>query len=124
MSVKRDFLSFESFIIIMLVTMVLVTVAIIIKSAIDDSKALKVDNEIRRTYMQWAEEHGQKGKDSVNEYLKCLKYGGNEHEVGNWFPEKKDCLLLNKDKAFVERMVTNIRSIDVPESYKEEVIGN
>lgn len=123
MSSNKEFFSFETFIIVMLVTMVSVTVAALVKSAADDANTLKVDSEIKRTYMQWAKDNGQKGKDSVNEYLRCLKYGGNKHEVGNWFPDKKDCLLINKDKGFVEQMTTNIRSLDVSDKYKKEVIG-
>lgn len=123
MGSKKEFFSFEAFIGVMLVVMVSVTAAVLLKSAKDDNNTLKVDREIKRTYMQWIKDHGQKGRDSVDEYLRCLKYGGNKHEIGNRFPDKKDCLIMNKDKAFIEQMTTNIRSLDVADEYKIEVVG-
>lgn len=123
MVAKKDFFSFEFCVIFMVAAMVFVTVCIIVKSAVDDANTLKVDGEIKRTYLQWAKDHGQQGRDSVDEYLKCLKFNGDEREVGNWLPDKKDCLLLNKDKDFVQQVVTNIKSLDVPNKNKMDAIG-
>lgn len=123
MGLKKDFFSYEGFVLFAVAFLLILTISAISKSIVDNVNETKIDKEIKRTYMQWADNHGVQGKKTVDDYLMCLKYNGNKREVGNWFPDKKDCLFLSKDKEFIKQVVTNIKSLDVSEDYKMSAIG-